>query len=768
MESSLFNSVFIEPIKRYAHWLHMQWPDSTPEKMPQVGARGATGMPEIRLAGDLLGIPLLKMAAQTGADAVRAFVDGGLPTDVADSTRPVLETDFIDLVIVGGGVAGISAALEAQKLGIRFLIIEAREAFATISDFTKGKPIFTYPSQFVPDSSLKLTGNTKEKLLSELRAQAAEAKISFRSARVRAVKRLSEGKVEIEVENSAGVARSIYGKHVLICIGRSGDYRKLNVPGEELSKVTHRLFDPADYKDKSVLVVGGGDQALEAAIALEKAGADVHMSYRRSEFIRAKAENIEEAESLLGDRIYFSTEVERITDTEVHIRSQVTGDVYAIDNDAVFAMIGRDAPHGFLKRSGIKIQSAWDWKRALTFLVAFLGILFIYRLKTEGSEVYEFLNKRGLFPLKLSFEEGSLAKKLISDPLSSPGFYYELLYTAVIVGFGMRRILKYRSPYITRQTTTLMLVQLIPLLLLPYLFLPLMDHAGMFEGGTGKWIADQLFPLAEDGGARPYWRAVGLILAWPLFIWNIYTAEPMWMWLGISLFQTFVIIPWIVVKFGKGAYCGWICSCGAMAETLGDATRTEMPHGRKWNWLNMAGQVILLLSFVILGLRIVAWVFPEQAMESWFGDLYVNLLAGGELFGIPMNYSTSVDYFLSGVLGMGLYFHFSGRTWCRFFCPLAALMHIYARFSRFRIFSKKEKCISCGVCTRVCHQGIDVAAFAVRGMPMEDPQCVRCSACVYHCPTGTLSFGYLDEQGNPVLDKTVASSALLKENGELK
>ncbi len=764
---SLFSSV-LDPLKRYANWLHLQWPDSTPEKLPEIGARGSTGMPEIRLAGDLLGVPLLKMAAQTGADAIRAFVDDGLPTQVAVAGREPLETDFLDLVIVGGGVSGISAALEAKKLGVRFLVLEAREAFATISDFTKGKPIFTYPTQFVPDSSLKLTGKTKESLLLELRTQAAEAKIPFRSCRVREVKRLSEGKVEIIVENSAGVARSIYARRALVCVGRSGDYRKLGVPGENLTKVTHRLFDPADYADKSVLVVGGGDQALEAAIALEKAGADVHMSYRRSEFIRAKSENIEEAMALLKDRIYFSTEVEEITEDAVQIRSQVTGDVYSLENDAVFALIGRDAPHTFLKRSGIKIHGEWDRTRWVSFIIAFLAILFIYRIKTEGSEVYNFFNQRGLFPLKLSFEEGSLAKKLIADPLAGPGFYYELLYTAVILGFGIRRIRKYPSPYIRKQTLTLMMVQLIPLLLVPYLFLPLIDHFGGFDSGIGKTFADALFPLPEEGGARPFWRAVGFILAWPLFIWNIYTAEPMWGWLGISLFQTFVIIPWIVIKYGKGAYCGWICSCGAMAETLGDATRTEMPHGRKWNLLNMAGQAILLLSLIILALRVFAWAFPEAAMEGWLGDLYVDLLAGGELFGVPFNYSTSVDYFLSGVLGMGLYFHFSGRTWCRFFCPLAALMHIYARFSKFRIFSQKEKCISCGVCTRVCHQGIDVAAFAVRGMPMEDPQCVRCSACVYHCPTGTLSFGTLEKDGTWTLDKTVASAAVLKENGVIQ
>src|ERR1700693_5122823 len=98
-----------------------------------------------------------------------------------------------------------------------------------------------------------------------------------------------------------------------------------------------------------------------------------------------------------------------------------------------------------------------------------------------------------------------------------------------------------------------------------------------------------------------------------------------------------------------------------------------------------------------------------------------------------------VDIFLAGIIGVGMYFWFSGRVWCRFACPLAALMHIYARFSRFRIFPEKSKCISYNVCTSVCHQGIDIMNFANKGMPMQDPECVRCSACVQSCPTGVLT-----------------------------
>ncbi len=111
-----------------------------------------------------------------------------------------------------------------------------------------------------------------------------------------------------------------------------------------------------------------------------------------------------------------------------------------------------------------------------------------------------------------------------------------------------------------------------------------------------------------------------------------------------------------------------------------------------------------------------------------------------------MIYSIVVDVIFAGVLGVGVYFFLSGRVWCRFFCPLAALMHIYTRFSRYRIFSEKKKCISCNICTKVCHMGIDVMNYANKGIPMNDVECVRCSACVVNCPMDCIYFGSLPKK----------------------
>ena len=107
-------------------------------------------------------------------------------------------------------------------------------------------------------------------------------------------------------------------------------------------------------------------------------------------------------------------------------------------------------------------------------------------------------------------------------------------------------------------------------------------------------LRENLFP------GDSWWRAYGFILAWPLMAWNVFTEAPNTWWLVISFVQTFVIIPLIVWRWGKGAYCGWVCSCGALAETMGDRHREKMPHGKRWNQVNLVGQVILATA--VLGL----------------------------------------------------------------------------------------------------------------------------------------------------------------------
>jgi NosR/NirI family transcriptional regulator, nitrous oxide reductase regulator len=762
---------------RYARWLHTRWPAGTVEPLPESRADGTTALEGVRIVGDLTGIPLLKFSSDTGARAAAAVAD-----ELA--AEPPSDPDVLDLAIVGGGVSGIAAALEARRRGLAFAVFEASEPFATVANFPAGKPIYTYPTAMTPAGQMQFRKEVhpKEELLASLEGQRRAAGIEPTPARIDRIER-RDGVLLLHEEG----APPIRARRVIVAIGRSGDFRRLDIQGEDSGKVFNRLFDPKDYAGRRALVVGGGDSALEAAVALACAGARVTLSYRGAHFVRPKPGNVEALRRLEratgaapapepGGTVHlaFSTDVVRIEPDRVFLR-EASGAELPLDNDVVFTMLGREAPLDFFRRSKIPVRGEWRAGTAAAFALFLAFCFFLYNWKGGGALTGIF-EARKLFPFNvpalLARAGGSLARAsarpahllgTLAISLSEPGFYYSTAYCLAVLLFGIARIRRRRTPYVTAQTLALIAIQLVPLFLLPYVLLPWWGHNGGFDSGWAKIAADHLFPAAGSGQGREYWRAFGFILAWPLFVWNVFSPRPMSWWLAIAFLQTFVAIPLIVRRWGKGAYCGWICSCGALAETLGDSHRQKMPHGPLWNRLNMTGQAVLAAAFALFAGRVISWSFPATRIGTAAGKFYDGMLSGWRLGPIPLNYARLVDMFLAGIVGVGFYFWFSGRVWCRFACPLAALMHVYARFSRFRIFAEKSKCISCNVCTSVCHQGIDVMSFANKGLPMEDPQCVRCSACVQMCPTGVLSFGRVGAGGLPVLDRLPASPVRMQE-----
>ena len=773
-------------LSRYLHWLHLRWPAGVVEKLPRVDEHGQSNVPGLYIVGDLTGIPLLKFSADTGARAVQHIA--------ADEAfqRSKGREDVLDLAIVGAGVSGMSAALEAREAGLSFVLLEATEPFSTLVNFPKGKPIYTYPTEMEPAGQIRFTAEVKEPLIEELNEQTLTQGIEPTRARVEQVKRQGD-LFELEIPGQ----ENIKARRVIVGIGRSGNFRKLGVPGENLDKVFNRLHDPVDFCDKDVLIVGGGDSALETAIAIAQCGGRVTISYRKPEFSRPKPDNVEKLEKLAADPMadvaVDTPSSERVTTSSGHfmeegrkagsirllMASQVLGieeervalkdaegEEQSLPNDAVFAMIGREAPLDFFRRSGVEISGEMKSKQWWGFGLFMAFCFFVYNWKAGGALTKVFKDGQ-LFPFSvpewmhgLSAQAADLSTLLgiLTFNLGKPGFWYSVLYTLLIVVFGYRRIVRRRTPYVKWQTFSLGAVQIVPLFLLPYIVLPYLGHNGFFDSGWAKTVADGLFPVVNYDHGREYWRAFGLVLAWPLFVWNVFSGEPLWWWLVIGAVQTFVAIPLLIYFWGKGAYCGWICSCGALAETLGDTQRHKMPHGAFWNKMNIIGQVILFLCMAMLLGRIASWVWPDTSLGQWVRGLYEGMLYGWQVLGIQINYKWAIDLMLAGVVGYGAYFWFSGRMWCRFACPLAALMHIYARFSRFRILADKKKCISCNVCTSVCHQGIDIMNFANKGLPMADPECVRCSACVQSCPTGVLEFGQVDKNGEVIKTDGLAAS----------
>jgi thioredoxin reductase/ferredoxin len=778
-------------VARYTRWLHTRWPAGHVERLPELRDDLRSSLPGVYVVGDLTGIPLLKFSADTAARAVRTIA-----ADPAFAAERQRKPDGVrDLVIVGGGVGGMSAALEAARLGLDHVIFESKRRFQTIADFPRGKPIYTYPTDFEPSGELSFRADVKEDLLEELHAQTADVEVH--EAHVGSLRRRG-GLLEVGL----GGGEAVRALRVVVAIGRSGNFRKLGVPGEDRDKVYNRLHDPQDFGDRHALVVGGGDSAAETAIALAQCGADVTLSYRGTELTRPKPDNVEKLLALSDDpaadvgveepvservstasgpflerrpgrlRLALGTEVGEIREHEVTLRAR-DGDETTLPNDVVFSMIGREAPLDFFRRAGIKLRGETRGLEWLWVIGFFVAVFLFYDWKNDGFLCQFFLGLRdeSVFPQNVpgliaslggwwtaQVDDRSTLIGTLAVSMKGRSFYYTLLYTLAVGGFGLARIRRRRTPYVTVQTTSLFLIQAFPLFLLPELLLPWLGYNGVFDAGAGGALADALFEkyipaeayMAGEwpdwGHPRAYWRAYGFILAWPLMIYNVFTHQPIAAWLVLSFVQTFVIIPLLVWRFGKGAYCGWICSCGGLAETMGDTLRHKMPHGPRWNRLNMVGQALLAVAFALLAIRVLGWLRPESWMNTSFDLLAEGKNADGTTVN-PLSWKWTVDVIVAGVLGVGLYVKYSGRVWCRFACPLAALMHVYARFSRFRILSDKKKCISCNVCTSVCHQGIDIMNFANKGLPMEDPQCVRCSACVQSCPTGVLGFGQVDRSG---------------------
>jgi NosR/NirI family transcriptional regulator, nitrous oxide reductase regulator len=760
------------PWGRYARWLHLQWPAGTVEPRPRVAADGGTSVPGLSVAGDLLGPALLKDALDSGASAAaRIAADPGLRSGA-------VPPGTLDLVVVGGGVSGVAAALEARRHGLACEIVEADEPFFTPVNYPAGRSVCLYPTGTRPAGGLQVTATAKEPLVAELRAQAERAGVVPRIARAERVERAAGHLLVVLADGPALRAR-----RVIVAIGRSGCFRRLGVPGEALEHVLDRLHDADEYAGRRALVVGGGERAAETAIALAESGAEVTLAYRGAVLTRPRYDTLARlSERLAGaptrpwrrrvDRslvprrapgpgtvtLRLVTRVEEIRPAEAVLR-EGDGVAETVPADVVFVMAGREPPADFLRRSGVALEGRRGARHGLG-LALFLVLVAALCDARSGGPLTAWWRARVVLPGPLAgllaAATGALARAAaeprtlagtIALSAAGPSFWCALAASALVVTFGARRVRRRRTPYVTAQTATLVAVQLLPLFLLPEVLLPWLGHNGRLPRG----LLDALFPAVAGGHGREYWRAYGLVLAWPLQAANVLAPGPLWAWLGIALVQTGVLLPLAVHRFGAGAFCGWICPRGALAETLGDTRRGRMPHGPRWNRLDLAGQFVLGAALALLALRVAGWARPAGDAAALFERLWPS-------------YRWTVDVLLAGVLGYGLFFRASGRVWCRFLCPLGALLHVLARCSRFRILAEKQRCISCGLCTAACHQGVDVMGFARRGRPVQDPECVRCSACVHDCPTGVLAFGRVDARGGSATpDRLAASRVRLRE-----
>ncbi|MFO1378625.1 MAG: NAD(P)-binding domain-containing protein [Steroidobacteraceae bacterium] len=313
--------------------------------IPMVSPEFETSVQGIYVAGELGGMGLIRNALEQGRQAVEAI----------HRARP-RGGGTMDLVIVGAGPAGFGASITAKHHGLRFVTLEQDSLGGCVFQYPRGKLVMTQPVTLPIVGRIRISTTSKEDLLEFWRGveQRVELPIQYQE-RVESIERHGDHFL-------VRTARAVYpARTVLLAIGRRGTPRKLGVPGEELPKVVYHLIDPEQYAGQRVVVVGGGDSALESAAMLaEGRAASVVLSYRGDAFGRAKARNrtrVMEAERTGRLRVLLKSRVRRIDARSLEL--DVDGVSQTLDNDAVIVNAGGVLPDEFLRQAGIAVETKW-------------------------------------------------------------------------------------------------------------------------------------------------------------------------------------------------------------------------------------------------------------------------------------------------------------------------------------------------------------------------------------------------------------------------
>ena len=316
--------------------------------IPYVKPDFETNVPGVFIAGELGGMGLIRNAVEQGRQAM----------DSISKLDGLGRGDGYDVVVIGAGPAGFAASLGAMKAGLRFVTLEQDSLGGTVSHFPRGKLVMTQPAELPIVGKMKFTETTKEKLLDFWRGVEAKTQLKVNyGERVTGVEQKPGNKGFVVTTTRT----SYEARAVLLTIGRRGTPRQLGVPGEERSKVVYRLVDPEQYKGMQVLVVGGGDSALEAACSIAgQPGSTVMLSYRSAAFTRAKAKNRDKLEALAATgriRTLMNSNVKEIRDDSVIVEQE--GKLHQVPNDAVIVSAGGILPTGFLKEIGITVETRY-------------------------------------------------------------------------------------------------------------------------------------------------------------------------------------------------------------------------------------------------------------------------------------------------------------------------------------------------------------------------------------------------------------------------
>jgi len=311
-------------------------------EIPRLNEYFETNLPGLYVVGELGGMGLIRNAVWQATQAVQHLAEHA-------ARGPGL-----DVLIVGAGPAGLAAALVAKQLKLKFRVIEQETLGGSILHYPRRKLVMTHPVELPGVGQMPFREVEKEPLLEFWLQTLGKKGIKVEEGvRLERVERQDGGFVAHTTAGPVGTAR------VILALGRRGTPRKLEVPGEELSKVAYRLIEPESYDGKQVVVVGGGSSALEAAMAIaERPRTYVTLCHRRADFSGARAALVQrvlalESEGML--EILREAKVTHIEPTSVHF--DVAGRPDARENDFVFILAGGVPPYDLLKKSGVDLET---------------------------------------------------------------------------------------------------------------------------------------------------------------------------------------------------------------------------------------------------------------------------------------------------------------------------------------------------------------------------------------------------------------------------
>ena len=313
--------------------------------LPHVNQYFETNVKGIYIAGEIGGMGLIKNAVEQGRQAVDNLVKG-------ISTKGKFE---YDLVVVGAGPAGISATLQAKKHGLKTATLEQDSLGGTVYTFPRKKIVMTAPMDLPLQGKIKLYETSKHELLDLWNDVLGKNSIEIQENKKVDSITIENGGFRVNIKDGTAYSTN----KVLLAIGRRGTPRKLNIPGEISTKVAYRLLEPELITGKNIVVVGGGDSAIESAILLADEN-KVTLSYRSSTFSRLKPRNklaIEELISANKVNVVLNSNLVSIEEEYVNVKVEGNDEVVQLENDLVYIFAGGELPTQFLKNVGIEITT---------------------------------------------------------------------------------------------------------------------------------------------------------------------------------------------------------------------------------------------------------------------------------------------------------------------------------------------------------------------------------------------------------------------------